>query len=63
MWRSDKGTYEAFNLIANLAPKYPKVEFWIGQTNSWARYSGSDKYKEKCIPKLKNLQHMDNVRF
>ena len=63
MWRSDKGTYEAFDLISNLAPKYPKVEFWIGQTNSWAEYSGSDKYKEKCIPKLQNLQNMDNVRF
>ena len=62
MWRSDKGTYEAFDIISKLASKYPKIEFWIGQTNTW-----SDRdmvtFKQRCEPRLKDLQNLDNVRF
>ena len=63
MWRSSKGTYEAFDIISNLAPIYPKVEFWIGQANTWAIYPGAEEFREKCEPKLKSLQDMSNVHF
>lgn len=62
MWRSDKGTFDAFDLIASLAPKYSTVEFWIGQTNTWDVRDGQ-LFVAKCEPKLKQLQNMGNVRF
>lgn len=62
MWRSDKGTYEAFNIISDLAPKYPNVEFWIGQANTWSNRD-SDSYKQECNSKLKILYDIVNVRF
>lgn len=62
MWRSDKGTAEAFDIISDLAPKYPQVEFWIGQTNTWDVRDGQS-FVEKCGPKLKRLQSTNNVNF
>lgn len=62
IWRSDKGTAEAFNIIANLAPSYSQVEFWVGQTNTWDVRDGTS-FIEKCAEKLKLLQKMDNVKF
>ncbi|HKC04440.1 MAG TPA: glycosyltransferase [Patescibacteria group bacterium] len=62
MWRSDKGTAEAFDIIAKLAPKYSQVEFWVGQTNTWD-IRDSKLFTEKCFEKLKLLQKMDNVKF
>ena len=63
MWRSDKGTYEAFDLISDLAPKYPNVEFWIGQTDTWETQRDKASFRQQCESKLKTLQNMGNVRF
>lgn len=63
MWRIDKGTLEAFSIIKNLAQKYPKVEFRIGQLNTWDSRPEALGFKEKCLPILTKLQNMDNVKF
>lgn len=62
MWRSDKGIAEAFDIIFDLAIKYPHVEFWIGQINTWDVRDGQS-FIEKCDQKLKQLQNTDNVKF
>jgi glycosyltransferase involved in cell wall biosynthesis len=62
MWRSDKGVLEAFDLIADLSLRYPKVEFWIGQSNTW-NTRDSQLFIEGCKPRLRQLQNINNVRF
>lgn len=63
MWRSDKGTLEAFGIISQLAKKYPHVEFLIGQSGTWGERSNSIQYKELCQPIIGRLRSQPNVRF
>lgn len=63
MWRPDKGTYEAFSIIKSLAKKHPKVEFWIGQTDTWDTRPEALNFKQKCLSILETFQNMDNVKF
>lgn len=63
MWRSDKGAYEAFTLVADLARKYPQIDFWIGQENSWGDKENAERYQELCKPQLQKLQDISNVTF
>ena len=62
MWRSDKGVWEAFDLISNLAPRYPKVEFWIGQNDTWDMRD-SITFKKQCEYKLNALKLLNNVKI
>ncbi len=63
MWRSDKGTIEAFRIIKSLAQKYPEVDFLICQSETWGTNSNSSAYKLLCQPQLRSLHNLQNVEF
>ena len=63
MWRSDKGVLEALNVINQLSPRYPNVEFWIGREESWGGNPDVNFIKQHTQPILVQLRSKDNVFF
>lgn len=63
MWRSDKGTYEAFSIIEELASSFPNVSFYVGQSYNWGNNPDVKNYINKCLPLVNQIKQKDNVTF